>query len=343
MNGERTAQMRGVAALGSLALVFRVYSLAVIDWPGACSAGWLSAVLGALLALPVALPFALREKGCALTRRAWPARAACGLIFAMALYDAAVSARLFAVLATYVALPDHSAGALSLPVIAVATVVCVMGAGAMSASAVVWRRVALALGGVAVLVQLRELRPGWLFPLLGEGPANVAQGAQRAAGHMALMALGVNLLGEGGRAERLRAVKSLGLAAAVCTGAVLMSGMLIPAMPDAPSDRLFRLEMLADCGQNGFATEVIYVLMMAGGMLLAGFELMTASTALGVLIPGLPGAACAVVCGAAAALLCLSPASTERWAMACGAWYYPAALAAAALTHMPLGRREAAR
>ncbi|MBQ8952826.1 MAG: hypothetical protein IJ048_01815, partial [Clostridia bacterium] len=62
MRREKTAQMRGAAALGSLALVFHVFTLEVVDLPGSCAAGWLSTAAGAVLALPVALCLAPKGK-----------------------------------------------------------------------------------------------------------------------------------------------------------------------------------------------------------------------------------------------------------------------------------------
>ncbi|MBR3503765.1 MAG: hypothetical protein IKO07_05915, partial [Clostridia bacterium] len=134
---KERAQMRSVAALGGSALVFRVFALEAADVPGARPALWLSALLGALMALPAALPLA--RGGDSLRAGAWNSRAACGILCAASLWDAAVAARLFSALAAYAALPDHAVSALSLPAIAVATLVCLMGAGAMSAAGVVWR------------------------------------------------------------------------------------------------------------------------------------------------------------------------------------------------------------
>ena len=343
MRDRASAQLSGVAALGASALVFRVFALEAIDLPAARPAQWLSAALGAALALPAALPLMRRgrENASPLKGEGWNRRAACLMIFALSLYDAAVSARLFSVLATHAALPDHQARTLCLSLLAAATPACLMGAGAMSAAGVVWRRVALALGAAVLLAQAGELTPGWLFPLLGGGPEAVARGAERAAGHMALTALNVSLLGEGDRDAGRKALRSLGLAAALCVGAVLAYDMAVPAMPGMPSGRLFQLEMLAGCGQNGFAAETIYVLMMAGGMLLVGFEILAACAALCAALPRLPYWGAAVACGGLALVLCVSQVSGEAVSAGVGPWLYPVSLVAAGLAALPARRGEA--
>ena len=345
MSGRTTAQMRGVALLGGSALVFRAFALAAIDLPGSRPGLWLSAAVAALLALPAALRLTGRREGESLPPlRAgrWNTRAACALIGVLSLHDAAVSARLFSALAVCAALPDHATAALSLPLTGAAAAACLMGAGAMSAVAVVWRRVALALAAAMLLAQARVMRPDWLFPLLGAGAADIILGAERAAGPMALAALGVDLLGEGGAKAGRRAFRALIWAALICVGAVAAYEMLIPAMPSMPSGRPFRLEILVSSGQNGFAAEIIYVLMMAGGMLLAGFELLTAAAALNAALPQAAFPVCALLCAAAMAILCASFPSGEDWARALMPWYYPLALLAAGLAALPRGRGEAA-
>ena len=341
MRERASAQLRGVSILGGSALIFRVFALEAVDMPGVRPALWLTVPLAAALALPACLPL-MKPGAVALRGGSWSGRSACGLILILAAWDAAVSARLFSVLATYAALPDHTARALSLPLVAVATLVCLLGAGAMSAAGVVWRRVAAVLAAVALIAQVGALRPGWLFPLLGTGLADLLAGAERAAGHMALTALGVGLLGDGDRTERAGALLALGLSALLCAGGVLIYDMAVPAMPGEAAGRLFQLEMLADCGRTGFAAETIYVLLMAGGMLLVGFEATVACAALCALLPRAPYWACALTCGALTALLCVSPLSAEEAALAAGPLIYPAALLAAGLLALPTGQRRAA-
>ncbi|MBR3503652.1 MAG: hypothetical protein IKO07_05305, partial [Clostridia bacterium] len=195
---------------------------------------------------------------------------------------------------------------------------------------------------VALLAQAKALQPGWLFPLLGAGPAAVLSCAERAAGPMALAALDVAFLGDGDRAARARALRTLGRAALLCAGAALAFGMAVPVMPGEASNRLVRIAMLAGCGQSGFAAETIYVLLMAGGMLMVGFQILAASAALRVALPRASFRACALVCGAAAALLCAGSLSGEEAALAAGPYVYPAALLAAGLAALPARRREAA-
>jgi|GEM_PF-5475154 len=332
MKTELSGQMRGVSLLGGSAIVLRVFSLVAIDAPEAWSASWLSVLLGGLLAAPALLPV-LCGRGRAVpgARRmpaAWPGRAACALLGVMSLCDAAFSARLFAALVGYVALTDHSVTALAAPLLACALLACLMGVGALNASAVIWRRAALALAVLTALLQLREMEPGWIMPILGPGWPQIARGALRAAGLTAHMLLGMYLLA-GDEPGRLAA--TLPKAIALCAGAVLLFGLLIPAMPDAPASRLFRIELLADSGRNGFATELIYVLMIFGGTLLVSFELMTAAAALHAVAPRLPAAACVAMCAAALAALAFSGQSGQAQALRATALFYPMSLAAAAL------------
>ena len=342
MRTEAAGQARGVALLGGSAMILRVFALMAIDQPGAYSASWLSALAGAGLSLPVwlllcrgpgkELPGRTRLEG---TPRG---RAACAALAALTVYDAAVSARLFAALVGYAALNDHSVTALSMPLLASALAVCLMGTGALSASAVIWRRAALALAALVLLLQLGEMRPGWLLPPLGPGGPDILRCALRPAGCMTMAALGMYLL-DGETPKRLPA--ALARSAGLCTAALLLFGMLIPAMPGLPTGRLIRIELLLDSGRNGLAAEMIFVLMMFGGLLITGFELMTAASALSVAAPRLKLPACVILCGAAAAALALSALTAEQAAQDAARFYYPAALVSAALMTAPVKRRNA--
>ena len=343
MRIDGTAQAHGIMILGGSALIVRVFALLVIDRPDACSASWMSSLLGGALSLPVLLAVRNgRDKNPSSNEnlaKSASGRTACVLLAVPAVYDAAVSARLFAALVGFAALNDHSVTALSLPLLGVATVVCLMGTGALSASAVIWRWAALALGALVIILQRGEMRPGWLLPIFGAGVPSIARGALGSAGCVSMAALGMLLL-SGDNMKRLPG--AIACSTGLCAAAVLLFGMLIPAMPLAPDGRLFRVELLLECGRNGLAAEMIFVLMMYGGMLLTGFELMTASRALSLAIPGLSLTVCVALCGALAAALALTGLSAEHAATRAVSWYYPVALACAALMMFAGRRRKAA-
>ncbi len=341
MKSNASAQARGVAVLGTSAIVLRVFVLLAIDEGACCSGAWIGAALGGVLSLPALLMTSSGRirgwQGGAPRKGRVSERAACALLAAMMIYDAAVSARLFAAIIGYGALNGRSVPALCLPAFAAVLPVCLMGTGALCASAVVWRRAALALGLLAALIQAREMEPGWLFPLFGEGFPEIAWGAFSAAGFISAAALGMRALADG---HMTRLAASAFRAALACTAVLLLAGMLLPPMPGAQGDRLFRIALLADSGRNGFAAEIIFVLLVSGGLLLVGFELMTAAVSLNASAPGLPLAACAALACGLAAALAITGASGAEQALKAVRWYYPVSLAAAALRANPDGRRN---
>ena len=350
MSGQR----RGVCVLGAAAVMLRVFVMTVLDEPFLLNAGWLSTLCGGLMGMIALLPCLLEGRsgrGGFEMLSGGAGRASALLIAPVLTYDAAAAIRLLSGLAAYSAMARFPLYALCLPVLGVALLLCLMGVGALTGTAVIWRRLGIALGVILLAAQLGDMKPSNLVPVLGPGIPLLFEGAWRAAGLTASLTLAAYvMLGprEQGEAELPAAL--IGALIVGTLGAAAFS-MLVPAMPSGPATRLFRMEALMDNGLSALSMELIYVLLLEGGLVLtACFETMGASVCLmrvcstgrvALERPDASGKVIAIaVCALEAALIAFNLAGRAA-VLAVSAWYYPLALAATMLA--AAGVRRSAR
>ena len=263
------------------------------------------------------------------------------LIAPVLIYDAAAVIRLLSGLAAYSAMASFPLYALYLPVVGAALVFCLMGPGALTGTAIIWRKLGIALGVILLATQLGDMEPSNLVPLLGPGMPLLFEGAWRAAGLTASMTLAAYVMM--GPRVKGKSVFPLALAGALIIGVLGAAAfsMLVPAMPSGPATRLFRMEALMDNGLSGLSMELVYVLLLEGGLVLtACFETMGAAACLmrafstgraALDKPDARGKVIAItVCALETALIAFNLAGRAAM-LAVSTWYYPIALAAAML------------
>lgn len=339
-----TGQRRGVCVLGAAAVMLRVFVMTVLDEPYLLNAGWLSALCGGAMGMVALLPCLIAGRagrGGFETLSGGAGRLAALLVAPVLIYDAAAVIRLLSGLAAYSAMASFPLYALYMPAVGAALLFCLMGPGALTGTAIIWRKLGIALGVILLATQLGDMEPSNLVPVLGPGMPLLFEGAWRAAGLTASFVLAAYVM-MGPRAKGKAAFP------AALTGALIIAvlgtaafSMLVPAMPSGPATRLFRMEALMDNGLSGLSMELVYVLLLEGGLVLtACFETMGAAaclmrafsigrTALKRL--DTRGKVIAIaVCALEMALIAFNLAGRAAM-LAVSAWYYPLALAAAGL------------
>ncbi len=339
-----TGQRRGVCVLGAAAVMLRVFVMVVLDEPYLLNAGWLSTLCGGLMGMIALLPCLLEGRsgrGGFEMLSSGAGRISALLIAPVLIYDAAAVMRLLSGLATYSAMSSFPLYALYLPVVGTALLFCLMGPGALTGTAIIWRKLGIALGVILLATQLGDMEPSNLVPLLGPGVPLLFEGAWRAAGLTASLVLAAYVM-MGSRVNG-KSVFPLALVGALIIGVLGAAAfsMLVPAMPSGPETRLFRMEALMDNGLSGLSMELLYVLLLEGGLVLtACFETMGASACLmrafstgcaALDKPDARGKVLAIaVCALETALIAFNLAGRAAM-LAVSAWYYPIALAAAIL------------
>ncbi len=349
MSGQR----RSVSALCASAVMLRVFVMTALDEPFLLNAGWVSMLAGGALGMIALLPCLLEGRagrGGFEALGSGAGRVSALLTAPVLAYDAAAVMRLLSGLAAYSAMTGFPLCALYLPGLGAALLFCLMGPGALAGTAVIWRRLGIVLGGILLATQLGDMRPTNLTPLLGPGAPLLFEGAWRTAGVTAAMAMaGYVMLGP--RVQG-KAVLPAALAGTVAIGALAAAAfaMLVPAMPGGPVTRLFRLETLIDNGLSGLSMELVYVLLLEGGLTLtACFETMGAALCLTRALSSkrasgssaLSKISALAICAVEAALIAFNLAGRADM-LALSAWYYPVSLAAALMAAVAV-RKSAAR
>ena len=230
------------AALTVTGLTARLFYGLMIDSPEVHNGAWLSALLGAALALPL-----LR----ALSR--CPGRMPSALLAALLALDAARTVDCAAASAGYAAFAHVAAGLLALPLLAVAARALYLGDPAMGNAALLLLRPLAALVGLVALVQLPRCQPGWLAPVFGFGLPGIVTAGVRAAGWTALIAGSVARLTGRPFAQTARDVAiAAGLAAAL----ILLRLMMAPAADAGSMSRLNQLDALLTNGRSPLALQL---------------------------------------------------------------------------------------
>lgn len=356
MSAERSAQRRGLRALTGIAVGFRAFYAVAVDGGNLYGSGWISALMGAALALPVVL---VTEALCGMTpkRSAQEAlKAAVGragasaagiVLFVIFAYDAGVMLQMMSSAAKYVAMPEANRNLLKVVTATVAATAAFMGAAAAADAALIWRKIAAVLIGLLALAQCRYYRPEWLTPVLGPGVRELVQSAFPAAGMFCFAAAGRLLLDEAPGKEGGTMTGTMIGSGVAAAALIALLGMLVPGMTEEPETRSFRLGRLLVNDRAGLSLEMPYVALIYGCMLLTLiFEMQIAAKALGLASGGWSARGCMAAAGVAALAVSVSGAAESEAVRSFSQWYYPlaavpaAAAAAAARIGNWFGRRE---
>jgi len=315
-----------------LAVIARTVCGVVIDLPGLLNAGWLSILLGGLLALAPALCISCLRK-CERVNTPRPVRAA---FFLIAIYDAGVVSAAIADSASFMALNSTAAVYLMLPQLALCLFCLRLNGDALGASAGVWNRILPCLLLIVFLLQAADYRPEWLTPILGPGASTILEGALRAAGWFTLPTA-LYLAAEPevcGQETQLHPIRTLFLCTAFAVLIALSFSMMTPALLDAKlTGRAFRLDALLANGRAGLGLQVPTIALWYVGLFYALlFDLFAAAVMLQKILPGQNRDACILLSIIIAGLLGASPLCKRNGALYAAGWLYAAQCTLLALT-----------
>lgn len=250
---------------------------------------WISALLGALPAIPYLLCLdAICGK-----------RPAKPLLLPLAVVTALDAAQVFSIVtrvSVYLSLDHVPDLALILPV-ALATLWCVWRNGdAIGYAAALWARAFPLLMLVVILLQMRHYHTMWLHPLLGNGWREIVAGGARTSGWFVpataiLLARGM----DAGKTESRCSAAWIALAAAVSAVLLILRLMMTPTGAYAAS-WLARLDALLTNGRAPLYLQLPMILaFFIGALHLLACECFAASALMQRAFPALNGRACGAI------------------------------------------------
>lgn len=310
-------------SLATLAVASRIVSGVVIDIPDLLNAGWLSILIGALLALPLMLATAHIRRTHSNQPTVLP-RPLSAVFFTLSVWDAAAVASILADSAGYLALNRTASIYLMIPQFVLCLCCLQLNGDALGASAAIWNKFLPVLLLIVILLQSDSYRPEWLTPLLGAGWTSVFSGALRTAGWFSLPT-GLFLVAKPdvqGRPGCLRPPRLLAISAAFAIPVTLVFSMMTPALPDQNLfSRTFRFDALLANGRNGLALQLPTIAIWYPGLFYALlFDVFSGAIMLQHLLPQWPHSACVWVSLICTALLAASRYSEQKAVMLASSW-----------------------
>ena len=265
------------ASLSLLAITARVFGGAAVDMPELHNAGWLAALLGGLLSLPLAWAAGQLRARCpvspfdALSERCRPLlHAIAGLLAVIALWDAATVARTIASSASYVALNSLPMFFLLLPQLLICLWCLSLNGDPIGFAAGIWLRILPLMMMIVVLLQFSAFKPSWLTPLLGPGLPDLLDGALRISGWLSMLT-GLFLIAERdpeGDDKRFRPVKALALCVAIAAALLLLRGMMTPPLFKGKETSIFfQLDTLLSNGRAPLSLQLPMIILWFIGLL----------------------------------------------------------------------------
>ena len=296
------------------AVAAQLFLTLMLDFPATRNGAWLSALLAGLAAMPVALMLIHRENRP--VRRVFKPSTA--TFMAAALLDAAETMRCVTRSAGFLALDEMQPVWLLLPV-ALAMYWCVGKNGdALGYAASVWLKIFPLLLVLVVAMQLRHLRPDWLFPLFGSGGRALAGGALHAAGGAATLCGALLLQENTGKPGKV--LGALAISAAVAAVLIALQLAMLPTSRDASAlSWIDRLDGLITNGRAPLYLQLpMMILWFAALFHLLAWNCFLSAALMQRLLPGMNGRACVLIVVLAASLLSgqvdsLGPLFRLRW------------------------------
>lgn len=287
----------GRSAAGSLITVsamMRMFWGMSVDYPVALNAVWICPLLGLVISLPLifsisqAAKFALQAPWQSLTQNSSVLRLSSAGAFALLLlYDAAVTARLTASSSNIIALGDVTVHFLILPLSLVIAALVLLGLDAAGNSARIALRILPIFLLVLLVVQLKRYRIAYLTPVLGNGIIDILSGAVYCAGVLSLVSLiWFSALPDRNSHGLMRYMLIPSIAASIALAGLHMS---FPIMPNGPSTRAARIELILSNGRMSLSPQFLLNILWYGGLLyLLAADVLGAAVYLRNLIPKLP-------------------------------------------------------
>ena len=305
---------RGSAwALSVAALSTRLFLGISIDQPELQISGWISALVGVVLCLPMfwageLLSRSIRDKSPEdLFKRTSGGllRAFEGLLLAILLLDAAGIMFSIAVVADYATMTTMRPGTTILPLCLVSLWAMQGNGDGVGGAARLWLWIAPFLIGIVLIQHAKSYNFRWLTPILGSGNSAIALGCVSTAGWLS-PGIAAWLIAEPEKAEARRKNMLLLPIWAGCLAAILLgfhASMLPAQVADEPT-RVFLLDSIISNGRASIATQLPMTLLWISGLLSTlSFDLFLSAALLQRIFPRMDGRLSALLVIAGSAML----------------------------------------
>ncbi|MDO4547076.1 MAG: hypothetical protein Q4D04_03160 [Clostridia bacterium] len=304
--------IREAYALGIVSIGFRVFFTIYVDNPQTLNSGWITALAGCLAVLPMtaALGWVGRsyDKPPAQTLDNAPGRFLFAFVALLSIFDAGMSLSLLSHSSTYVALEYVPRVWVSLGCVIGVALGCLGGLDAIGSTARVWLRILFFLLVIVIIAIIPLLKPGLLFPVLGPGIKTLASPVPAIIG-ITCQVFPLWLLREKPTVKiwRFSPTSMIIAAGLVSAGLLLLTGMLLPSMPEFPPHRVFQLDKLLTNGRVSVQLQLPLLFIWFGCYLLAiAFSLVIATHTVQYAFPGIPRWTAVLICAIAAFGISLS-------------------------------------
>ena len=319
------------APLIALAVSMRIVFGVVIDMPRLYCAGWLSALLGGALALPMAFAVQRLRDACGeapLETNAPLPRAVSAIFAILSALDGAAVMRCAAHTAGYLSLRTTSLTLLLVPQLLLCLWALKENGAAVGSAARVWWWILPWLLLIVILLEGSRYRFAWLTPLLGSGASDILDGAVRTAGWMSLM-LPIALCSRREAEHPRRALRPVRLTcfiAVVSAGLILLRNLMTPPLVSGDlTSRYAQFDLLLSNGRAPLTLQFpMIVLWLVSLLMLLLFDVLSVALTLQRALPGLNGKVCVFAAPLSCMALALFGVGARTDAMALARWLYAA-------------------
>ncbi|HIU34660.1 MAG TPA: GerAB/ArcD/ProY family transporter [Candidatus Pullichristensenella excrementigallinarum] len=326
--------LRCARDLSIVAVTERLFSGLFIDTPQILNSGWISALGGAVLCLPMVWlgdrfikahsPRPVADSLAESAGAGWTRLLAAVLCLTL-LYDFAAVMRLNNNSASYVALSNVSATFQILPLVLVMLFSAWKNGQTAGSAALLWMRLFPFLFVISLILQWTSLQPRWLLPVLGPGLRQLGKGTLSAAGWIAPIAAAW-LASEPGKEDLRknlplsRAVFFIGAAASVF---LAILAMMSPADVFGNPTRSFQFDKLLSNGRVALMLQLPMTLLWFNGTLfMLLFDLFLSAKMLQIVLPRLDGRLALCACALAGGAIALSGWAEQYLVQWVGRWQY---------------------
>lgn len=242
------------AALGTLAAIARIFYGVTIDSVTSDQTGFLSVLLGGLIALPLAWIVRRSERNHAFPE-CLPVIVRKSMSFVLCIVfciDTAIVSAEIAHSAGYAALERRSRLYLSLPHLLLCFWCLSLNGNAIGSAARLWRKLLAALLLIVVVLERKEYQLGWLFPIMGNGFSSLLTSALRVAGWLSTIPV-LYLIAKPEcpqDTKRFSPLCALAISTIIASALVLLRQMMTPSQwSEAAQSQSFQLDTLLSNGR----------------------------------------------------------------------------------------------
>ena len=323
-----TININNAATLACVMAASRVFFGVNIDTTELYNSGWISILLGGIIAFP--LFFCIQrhvsavQAGNSIPNH--PLIRVSSLIFGIAaLLDSAITARCISNSASYAAFNHSIRFFLLVPlyIVVIWTVYC--GGDAIGSNARIWIKLFPLYMLIIVACQITKYRITWLFPILGPGTNGLFRGAIKAAGWIST-ASAILIFSDkpGENCKRTNLYLVYGLIVLIPTALTLLRNMMAPVLISSDArTRMFELDLMLTNGRSPLLLQLPLIVMWFISLfnLLCG-DVFIVCAAITKLLPRIKPIYCVLAAAFASVFLSMSVLSEQNMEVLFSDWQF---------------------